>query len=47
MRALSRGLKSVVKGVDDGFKTIGSKIMVNLPGLIGSTVGQFSRLLDQ
>ena len=47
MSALSRGLKSVVKGVDDSFKTIGSKIMVNLPGLIGSTVGLFSRLLDQ
>ena len=47
MGALSRGLKSVVKGVDDGFKTIGSKIMVSLPGLIGSTVGLFSRLLDQ
>ena len=34
--ALTRGLKSVAKGVGDGVKTLGSKIAGILPGLISS-----------
>ena len=37
--ALTRTLKSVAKGVGNGFKTHGSKIAGILPGLIGSIVG--------
>ena len=37
--ALTRGLKSVAKGVGNGFKTLSSKIVAILPGLIGSIVG--------
>ena len=39
MRALKEGLKSVIKGVGNGFKAIGSKIAEIIPGLIGSIVG--------
>ena len=39
MNALTRGLKSVTKGVGIGFKTLGSKIAGILPDLIGSIVG--------
>ena len=39
MSALTRTLKSVAKGVGNGFKTHGSKIAGILSGLIGSIVG--------
>ena len=39
MNALTRGLKSVTKGVEIGFKTLGSKIAGILPDVIGSIVG--------
>ena len=38
MNALTRGLKSVTKGVEIGFKTLGSKIAGILPDVIGSIV---------
>ena len=41
--ALTRGLKSVAKGVGVGFKTLGSKISDILPGLIGSITGFISK----
>ena len=37
--ALTRGLKSMVKGVKNYFRTLGSKIAGILPDLIGSIVG--------
>lgn len=40
---LTRGLKSVAKGVGDGVKTLGSKIAGILPGLISSVVGFISK----
>ena len=36
--ALTKGLKFVVKGVGNGFKTLGSKVAGILQGLIGSIV---------
>lgn len=42
---LIRGLRSVVKAVEDYFKTIGSKIAGILPGLMGSMVGFVFRAL--
>ena len=39
MSALTRGLKSVAKGVGEGLKTLAGKIAGILPGLIGSIVG--------
>ena len=36
--ALTKGLKIVVKGVGNGFKTLGSKVAGILQGLIGSIV---------
>ena len=41
--ALTRGLKSVAKGVGVGFKTLGSKISDILPSLIGSITGFISK----
>ena len=43
MSALKRGLKSVAKGVGDGFQTFGSKISDIIPGLIGSITGFISK----
>ena len=41
--ALTRGLKSMVKGVKNYFRTLGSKIAGILPGLIGSIVSFISK----
>ena len=41
--ALKRGLKSMVKGVKNYFRTLGSKIAGILPGLIGSIVSFISK----
>ena len=38
MSALTKGLKFVVKGVGNGFKTLGGKVAGILQGLIGSIV---------
>ena len=38
MSALTKGLKFVVKGVGNGFKTLGSKVAGILQGLNGSIV---------
>ena len=43
MSALTRGLKSVAKGVGFGLKTLGSKISDILPSLIGSITGFISK----
>lgn len=39
MSSLTGGLKSVVKGVEHGFKTLGSKIGGILQGLVDSVLG--------
>ena len=41
--ALTRGLKSMVKGVKNYFRTLGSKIAGILPGLIRSIVSFISK----
>lgn len=43
MSALTKGLKFVVKGVGNGFKTLGGKVAGILQGLIGSIVSFISK----
>lgn len=48
VNSLSKGFKSVAKGVGNGLRELGKKIAGILPGLIGSIVKTlFSKLPDQ